>query len=166
MWGFGVSVTAWWCGLEDITFALTCQPLALHMPPVGSSTTVPIRSLAGWELHCLHSVPDPADGGLWWTPPFICCNSISIWGTPFLSKRQALNAVSEHKSSRPGFPSRLCYAVLSHSIISKQATLLQLPTENRNFFHVHLAIKAVCLPVYFVHHLHGQARYGSINSWS
>lgn len=34
------------------------------------------------------------------------------------------------------------------------------------FFSVHLAIKAVCLPVHFVHHLHGQARYGSINSWS
>ena len=34
------------------------------------------------------------------------------------------------------------------------------------FFSVPLAIKCACLPVYFVHHLHGQAQYGSINSWS
>ena len=41
MGGFGVSVTADGVALEDITFALTCQPLMLHVTPVGSSDHCP-----------------------------------------------------------------------------------------------------------------------------
>ena len=76
IWGISNSLTVWpwktsplpWLASHSLSTWLLFALL----------TTVPMRSLAGWELHCLHSVPDPADGGLWWTPPFICPSSISI----------------------------------------------------------------------------------------
>lgn len=57
MGGFGVSVTADGVALEDITFALTCQPLTLHVTPVGSSDHGPdeIRRKLGTPLSTLSS---------------------------------------------------------------------------------------------------------------
>ena len=164
IWGISNSLTVWpwktsplpWLASHSLSTWLLFALL----------TTVPMRSLAGWELHCLHSVPDPADGGLWWTPPFICPSSISIWGTPF-SPRGSLYMLSV-STSPLGLDFQVGSAVLCLVAQSCPSRLLfrNCHLKTGTFFSVHLAIKSVYLPVYFVHHLHGQAQHGSINSWS
>ena len=144
---FGISVTIWRCGLgrhhlcPDLPASSSLRNLFALL------TAALMSSLADWELTVYTKFLPPHCGQL---RLFICLSSISIWGTPFSKRRQALNAVSDHTSSKPEFPKRLLFC----SCHSKTGTCVS----------VHLVINSVCLPIYFVHDLCGQAGYGSINS--
>lgn len=95
MGGFGVSVTTWLCGLGKHHL---CPDLpASHSPRDSCWLFWPLprwdcfMSFADCELHCLHRVPAPAP---------------TVDSAVHFSKRQALNAISDH-ALKPRFSSSL-----------------------------------------------------------